>query len=108
MEDFMYFIASIIVLVITIIFLVKFFHLCSDVRYIKNVFERKWGVVPEEEPVQIPRGEGSISPTKSDVREFQERIKEYKKEHKVVDEAWLENLIKEYNAKYTEDFHQYL
>ena len=108
MEEFVYFIASIIVFVITIIFLVKFFRLCSDVRCIKSVLVNKWGPVPEEEPVQAPRGEGSISPSKSDVREFHERIAAYKKEHKEVDKAWLEKLIKEYNAKFTEDFHQYL
>lgn len=75
----------------------------------KNKFDPALGVAAmEEESVIVPRGEGSISPTKSDVREFQEIIKEYKKEHKTVDEEWLEDLIKEYNAKFTEDFHQYL
>lgn len=68
----------------------------------------KWGEKPEEEPVQVSRGEGSVSPTKSDVREFHDKIAKYKKEHKVVDEKWLENLVKEYNAKFSEDFHQYL
>ena len=78
----------------------------------KNKFDPSTGIIEDTEPTQEPvvehRGRGCISPSKSDVREFQERIKEYKKTHKELDQQWLENLIEEYNDKFSEDFHQYL
>lgn len=107
MEDFIYFICAVIVLIITIIFLVKFFRLCKDVRAIREVVESRWATKSVVEPVEH-RGKGNINPSKSDVREFQDRIKEYKKTHKEIDQQWLENLIEEYNEKFNEDFHQYL
>ena len=99
------FIISLIVLIIAIIVLVKFFRLSNDVHIIREVLEDKFSA---PEPVVDHRGNGSISPSKSDVREFQDRIKEYKKTHKDIDQEWLENLIEEYNEKFNEDFHQYL
>ena len=107
MEEFIYFISAVIVLIITIIFLVRFFRLCKDVRVIREVVESRWAIKPVIEPVEH-RGRGDISPSKSDVREFQDRIKDYKKTHKEIDQQWLENLIEEYNEKFNEDFHQYL
>ena len=78
MEEFYYYISVIIALIITIIFLRRFFRLCKDVRAIREVIESKWaGKV--EVPVIEHRGKGDLSPTKSDVREFQDRIKEYKR-----------------------------
>lgn len=107
MDEFIYFICAVIALIITIIFLVRFFRLCKDVRTIREVVESRFAVKPVVEPIEH-RGRGSVSPTKSDLREFQERIKEYKKTHKELDQQWLENLIEEYNDKFSEDFHQYL
>ena len=107
MDEFIYYICDVIVLIITIIFLVRFFRLCKDVRTVREVVERKWALKPGIESVEH-RGRGNVSPTKSDVREFQERIKESQKEHKNIDQQWLENLIDEYNEKFNEDFHQYL
>ena len=76
----------------------------------KNRFDPSIGIIEEtiQEPVVDHRGKGDLDPTKSDVREFQERIRGYKKTHKVVDQQWLEGLIEEYNEKFNEDFHQYL
>lgn len=107
MDEFIYFISALIALIITIIFLVRFFRLCKDVRVIREVVESKWSAKPVFEPAEH-RGRGNVSPSKSDVREFQERVKEYKKMHKGIDQEWLENLIEEYNDKFSEDFHQYL
>ena len=95
MEDFIYFICAVIVLIITIIFLVKFFRLCKDVRAIREVVESRWATKSVVEPVEH-RGKGNINPSKSDVREFQDRIKEYKKTHKEIDQQWLENLIEDF------------
>ncbi len=108
MEDRLYILAAIIILAISIILLVKFFFLCSDVRCIRRILEKKNDDASKEESVQITRGEGDLSPTKSDVREFHDRIKLYLKDHKKMDNDWLENLVKEYNSRFNEDFHQYL
>ena len=76
----------------------------------KNKFDPSEGIIDDTtpEPMEEHRGRGSISPSKSDVREFQDRIKEYKKSHRTIDDQWLENLVEEYNDKFSEDFHQYL
>jgi hypothetical protein len=107
MDAFFDFIVALIVLIITIVFLIRFFRLCKDVRAIREVVEGRWAIKPETEPVEH-RGKGNLNPTKSDVREFQDTIKEYKKTHKEIDQQWIENLIEEYNKKFCEDFHQYL
>ena len=48
------------------------------------------------------------SPSKNDVDEFLDKIHSYKKENKVVDRKWLNDLINKYNADFSEDFSQYL
>ena len=48
------------------------------------------------------------SPSKNDVDEFLDRIHSYKKENKVVNRKWLNDLINKYNANFSEDFSQYL
>lgn len=110
MEGFTFldFIVALAILIISVVVLVKYFRLCKDVRIIRSVVEDNWGRSPEPEPIIEHHGKGTISPTKSDVREFQDRIKEYKKTHKDIDQQWIENLIIEYNNKFSEDFHQYL
>jgi predicted Holliday junction resolvase-like endonuclease len=101
------FIIALIVLIITIIVLVKFFRLCKDIRAIREVVESNWAIKPVIEAFEN-RAKGDLCPSKSDVREFQDKIKEYKKMHKDIDQQWIENLIDEYNEKFNEDFHQYL
>lgn len=48
------------------------------------------------------------SPSKNDVDEFLDEMHSYKKENKVVDKKWLNDLINKYNANFNEDFSQYL
>lgn len=86
----------------------------------KNKFDPADGIIEEKpeqeqvietptpEPVVDTRGRGDLTPTKSDVREFLGKIKEYEKTHKDMDQQWLDSLIEEYNDKFNEDFHQYV
>lgn len=86
----------------------------------KNKFDPADGIIEENteteskiethtpEPVVETYARGELTPTKSDVREFLEKIKVYEKSHKDIDQQWLDNLIEEYNNKFNEDFHQYV
>ena len=101
---------AILSLIITIVVLVKFFRLCADIRDIRIMLENKWGQPSQniESPVDENRTTGSLTPTKADVREFQDIGREHMKANKGIDDQWLENLIASYNEKFNEDFHQYL
>ena len=76
----------------------------------KNKFDPSVGIIEDTNsgPIEEPRVRGHLNPSKSDVREFQDKIKEYKKTHKVIDQQWIDSLIDEYNEKFNEDFRQYL
>ena len=98
------------IFIINIIVLVKFFNLCKDIRILRIIVANKWdSAYPQTaEDVNKHIATGSISPTKSDVKEFQDKIKDYRKTNKEDASQWIESLIKEYNNIFNEDFHQYL
>ena len=98
----------IIAAIISLIVLIKYFRLCNDVRAIRESLEDREVRTPDAEPVVKKLSTGTKSPTKADVREFQDRVREHMKANKGIDSQWLENLIASYNAEFNEDFHQYL
>lgn len=101
--ELIYFISA----VIGIVNLILFWRLCSDVRQLKNTF-----VKPETKSVIVktPVNSNKIAPSKSDVMEFQSKVKQIKKGNK--DETLVQTLIgvliSDYNRRFSEDFAQYL
>lgn len=87
-------------------------RMSNDIHFIRQHLEDKIKTNSKAHTETIctePRVDnGMPSPTKSDLMEFLDKIKKYKKENKKVDAEWLDNLIQDYNSRFNEDFHQYI
>lgn len=95
-------IAGILSIVLEIIVLVKYFTLCNDVHFIKEVFSKR--VDNETKSVSVP--DKKFEPTKADVLEFKKKYNDIKKQQD--SESSVKSLIEEYNERFDADFTEYV
>lgn len=82
-----------------------FLELCTNIKAIRNMLDNKFN--PKSN--NIVNTICKQNPSKFDVKEFKDKVNKYKKDNKGnIDPNYIEDLVNEYNDRFTEDFHQYL